>query len=630
MAVRRSLATSPLSSHVAHADIFFIWLSPEAPLASAREVQHPLPPRYEANIDSWGAAYGCHPRVLDGIACLEAVQSVAAALKLPALVRTYLDLAAAGRWVELVDIARVAVIWLGGHGGGVPTPQRPLLYVDTDTLAGEDALDLRASSEPLLVLPQDAEGHVQNCFIAVNCTRHPFCELLLRAVAAGSEAELHPVRATGPALLTALLIAVGPARLPGGGGVARAALPLVSGPLAVAATAVSAARQAASDAAAARGSGARSITGGATLLQTLISPPPAPAPAPTAVFPFLASIPRLTAAVELAVSFGDSGGARTLRDSVHLLPPSALFPRHWRVPDDGDGSKQLPPPANEPHIGRAAPHPLFPRLRIPKDLADFLRAPPPPSPAASAAAEEGGDCDKETAAAQGGDDAGEANEATAASTAVSHEDGLEPPPAGSAASMRLGAHTWDCTWGGGRSGEGYSGSGYGYEYGESKGRGRASSAHLSAGEDPLRPAARAALIAALRPWLSRTLAAWRAAQPARAARSLGHAAANHSWLCLWDDARPPLASVPSQHLARRLQALEAGRAHLHADDAFGTASLAVRVVRNLAAQGVLRSPSSVAATRLAVHAGVTTAAAPTHSVQLATVNPRHPNPAVML
>ena len=98
------------------------------------------------------------------------------------------------------------------------------------------------------------------------------------------------------------------------------------------------------------------------------------------------------------------GGARVLSQTVHLLPPSALFPRHWRDA-----------PAGVPIFGSLASQPLFPRLGIPEDLESFLR----PPPAATAAPAAGG-----------------ADAARPATGAVA-----------GAANVHLGSHAFDCTWG---------------------------------------------------------------------------------------------------------------------------------------------------------------------------------------
>jgi len=505
----------------ARAHIFFIWLCPESPLAPASAAAlHPLPAGYARNVAGWGAAYGCAARVYDGAECLSAVEAAAAALSLQALAAEYRSLAARGRWVECVDVARLALLWLAEAG---PSPAQPLLYVDTDCEVGPDALDVRRAEPgaPLLVAPQDVEGNVQNCFFAVTAPRHPFLELALRAFVAAGAAEPHPVRASGPALLTALLLAVGPARLP-----AASAPP-----------------------------GFGSTAGSA----------PLPPSADECSFPFLSSIPRLAAAVQLVLLGGADAaevGARRLADTVHLLPPAALFPRHWR----GGGTPPEEPLLPPPRIGSAAPQPLFPRLHIPVDLAAFLR-PPPAEPPPLAAALDSVDGGKGQPSSSSGGNAAAPLIPPAPVTA-----------AGAARIPRIGTHAWDCTWASSASG---GGSGY---------SAAAAYAYLSQPPPPLAAAAAAGspadvLATALHRWLAGgVLAAWRAQAAAAAALDGDSDAAATA---LWDAAVPPLAGVPARHLAQRLRALQEGTARAHTDDAFGTASLAVRVVRGLWSQGVL-------------------------------------------
>jgi hypothetical protein len=582
------MASSPGSSvspllDPPRARVFFIWLDPEAPLSAAASGEsraHPLPAAYAANVAAWGAAYGCAARVLDGAACLSAVAAVSAALGLRALEDEYRALAAGGRWVECVDVARLAVLWLGACDAGAAPASRaaPLLYVDTDTACGGDVLDARGGGggdggdapPPLLLAPQDAEGNVQNCFLAVCAPRHPFLELALRAAVAVAATEPHPVRATGPALLTALLLAAGPARL---------------------------------------------LAGAAPATAPPRVPAQLPPSAPQASFPFLATVPRLAATVELVLHERGRGGARTLRETVHLLPPSALFPRHWRNE----------PAAAEPNcFGRAAPQPLFPRLRIPTDLASFLRAPaPPPAVAADAGASSGGDEARATAGAGGG----------SATQAAQPKDGAATPAAAAPATLRLGTHAWDCTWGGGRA----AGGAYGYAAGYYV----PPHAGASAAAPPPQPQTQ--LAAALRGWLAAVLPAWRAAHAdadAAALRGDGRGGGGggggeddgeeDSTAQLWDASQPPLSDVPPRHRAQRLRALGAGAAQLlHADDTFGAAGLAVRIVGGLAAQGVLALPAAPRAPPASPPPPPPAAAAAASASASAAVNRRHPTPFVL-
>lgn len=159
------------------------------------------------------------------------------AIMLETLWDVYLFFATHGAWIQCVDIARLAVLWLAGGG---------TCYLDTDMEIGSHALpkqlvlplalqlpaaigakagvaavicsatgeavDSQQQSSnvtilertPLLVVAQDADGILQNNFIAVNTPCHPFITLLLQAVTAAGVLEDHVVHATGPALFTAL------------------------------------------------------------------------------------------------------------------------------------------------------------------------------------------------------------------------------------------------------------------------------------------------------------------------------------------------------------------------------------------------------------------------------------------
>jgi hypothetical protein len=249
--------------------VFFCWLDPHAPL-SANDLQlpagggeeepsaapHPLPQRYAANIAGWSALYGQAPCVFNGADMAAAVREVSGrpefVLPSPYLApaahgadegdligslwQLYVHLAGQpGGWIQCVDLARLAILWLAGGGSA---------YVDTDMSPGAKRLPPElmspggggtAPAVPLLVLPLDADGLLQNNFLAIAGrpgVRHPFLTLLLQAILLGAPFEPHVLSATGPALLTALLLAVShcavPGKAPAGKGAVcalRAALP---------------------------------------------------------------------------------------------------------------------------------------------------------------------------------------------------------------------------------------------------------------------------------------------------------------------------------------------------------------------------------------------------------------------
>lgn len=180
---------------------------------------HALPDKYVSNILRWGRAYGQQPLVLNGAQCLLAVQEAAVHPEfrrggatpfgaLP-LLDVYLHFLHRGCWIQCVDIARLAVLWLAGAGTA---------YIDTDMDVGPQRLPRalwspsewradgsgRLPSTPLLAAAQDVDGLIQNNFIAVTAPFHPFLTLLLQAITASAAEEGHVIHATGPALLTAV------------------------------------------------------------------------------------------------------------------------------------------------------------------------------------------------------------------------------------------------------------------------------------------------------------------------------------------------------------------------------------------------------------------------------------------
>lgn len=106
--------------------IFFIWLDPGAPLQAATTSSKPMPDKYATNVARWRQRYGDDVvDVLDGAACLAAVQGVEAKGHCPGLTAQYNSFAHRGSWIRCADIARVAHVYL--HGG---------VYLDTDMYVG--------------------------------------------------------------------------------------------------------------------------------------------------------------------------------------------------------------------------------------------------------------------------------------------------------------------------------------------------------------------------------------------------------------------------------------------------------------------------------------------------------------
>ncbi|RYG55189.1 hypothetical protein EON66_05880, partial [archaeon] len=215
-----------------------------------------LPEEYRKHIRKWAAVCGRQPTVFNGAQCLAAVAEVAShphfcptwkstALGTPtldvadstpgaeaeygmaphtralharrrspalcssdSLLALYRTLAAHGNWIQCVDMARFAILWLVGAGS---------MYLDTDTDVGTHALPralyttpshaasaIDQSVPPLLVIPEDAENLLQNNMLAVTGPHQPFVTRALQAMAVSALEEQAVVCATGPSLLTAL------------------------------------------------------------------------------------------------------------------------------------------------------------------------------------------------------------------------------------------------------------------------------------------------------------------------------------------------------------------------------------------------------------------------------------------
>jgi hypothetical protein len=103
-------------------NLFFIWVNPMDPCAD-RATEWPLPDKYRTHVQRWEERYQVTARVYGGQQCLEMVQRVNSDVDADCsgLLDVYLDLAAKGIWIKMVDIARVAIIYLEGG-----------MYLDTD------------------------------------------------------------------------------------------------------------------------------------------------------------------------------------------------------------------------------------------------------------------------------------------------------------------------------------------------------------------------------------------------------------------------------------------------------------------------------------------------------------------
>lgn len=448
--------------------LFFVWVDPAAPLdandvslggpAAPAASGHAIPPRYRKHVAQWSTAYGQEPTVLNGAQCLLAVVEVschpefaavtAAAsaggaatepspqpqLQPPSqsLLEVYLALARAGAWIQCVDIARLAVAWLAGGGSvyldtdmgvgthalprpltqahmaaatAAPAPGLPPSFAASD---GAPALpDALPAPTPLLVLAQDADGLLQNNFIATLTPFHPFLTLLLRAVTLSALGEGHVVKATGPAMLTAVYYAFADA------GVAPTPSMLLAPsaqlPLGQAAALVGAALL--------RQRSPHSAVALAPRLPTLVVPSAGddadydavrsalPPPLPEASFGYLADVPRVEALVGDAGAHGwsedaagsPSGGGRRrplqslrLGDTVHICPPSTFYPRHWREAAADGGAGGSGDSVSATPVATAAAEPLSADAAQALALRQLLQAtsaggddrdrPPPSSP----------------------------------------------------------------------------------------------------------------------------------------------------------------------------------------------------------------------------------------------------------
>ena len=420
----------------AGAGLFFIWLNPKAPLcnndvapaaAAAAAAGHPLPPRYESNVHAWGQAYGVTPAVFNGAQCLLAVQQAASSPEfcdlpitpsaaaaharrggawlpsMPPLEAHYLELAAAGAWIECVDIARLAIAWLVG---GIyldcdmslgphrfppdllecPSPRqpRPLAAAAFRDERARGRADGSWSSRgpfvvvnrPFLVVAQDADGLLQNNFIAVRGAHHPYLTLLLQAIVVSAGLEHHVVQSTGPALLTAVYYAFKDAAI-----VPSASLraSVSTHDAAAASGGISSARSRAGS----RNGPDDDGSGGARAAVLVPARDPSiaairaalPSAIPEASFGYLSLIHRVTAPSALSVSMppphhhASAGGwqqqqpplvrspspsmlpdlsyyrggplqpldSLTLSDIVWVCPPATFYPRHWRDVTGGEG-----------------------------------------------------------------------------------------------------------------------------------------------------------------------------------------------------------------------------------------------------------------------------------------------------
>jgi hypothetical protein len=205
----------------AGAGLFFIWLDKAAPLSDNCPDKE-LPAKYRENVAGWSSLYGTAATIFNGAQCFAAVQEASChpefnpghSVEFVGLLEAYSAMAAAGHWIQCVDIARLAILWLAGKGS---------TYLDTDMAVGVHALpahfwrssvtqrwleseDLRhILGAPMLVLAQDNDGLLQNNVLATAGTLHPALTLLIKCCLVCVLSELDVVSGTGPALITAAL-----------------------------------------------------------------------------------------------------------------------------------------------------------------------------------------------------------------------------------------------------------------------------------------------------------------------------------------------------------------------------------------------------------------------------------------
>jgi hypothetical protein len=131
--------------------LFFIWVDPKAPIAN-NNPKDTLLDKYKTNVSNWGALYNTTPTVFNGAQCLAAVaqasmspefhnvhkpQQFPHAFGPGDLLTVYINLVKRQAWIQCVDIARIAIIWLGGGGS---------TYLDTDMEVGSHRLPLELVS----------------------------------------------------------------------------------------------------------------------------------------------------------------------------------------------------------------------------------------------------------------------------------------------------------------------------------------------------------------------------------------------------------------------------------------------------------------------------------------------------
>lgn len=398
--------------------LFFIWVDPAdatgcndvalarrsnalSPVSDTGVSRHGIPSRYQQHIAEWGAAYGTQPTVFNGAQCLLAVTEAsshpefrAVARRVldtclaasgesdserensgagegpqahsspPSLLEVYTSLARAGCWIQCVDIARLAIVWLAGGGSvyldtdmGVGTHRlppplacaRPGLGASAGTISSATfgtgtPLTPHRSTTPLLVLAQDADGLLQNNFIASVSPFHPFLTLLLQAIALSAVEEGHVVKATGPAMLTAVLYAFQETRAQPSPSMLLCPPRDANGNAAHISRGWSLGR---ASAAVARLLFRQQAREPAEPLPPVLVPAEGtdavaeearsklPAPLPESSFQYLSLVPRVAALPSPGATHEEGSGWRPLeslhlRDTVHVCPPSTFYPRHWR------------------------------------------------------------------------------------------------------------------------------------------------------------------------------------------------------------------------------------------------------------------------------------------------------------
>lgn len=106
-------ADAPLEHVHPGLHIFFIWVDPRDATSNTLG-EWPLPAKYSANVAAWQGRYGVDAMVYSGQDCVTFVAAVDRdeGADCGGLLDVYLELASAKNWIKMVDVARVAIMWL--------------------------------------------------------------------------------------------------------------------------------------------------------------------------------------------------------------------------------------------------------------------------------------------------------------------------------------------------------------------------------------------------------------------------------------------------------------------------------------------------------------------------------------